>query len=97
MAAPHALTARDVAWGGGWAAAIAVGQVQLWGLDPLQFGVQYLLTAMALLIPGLLLLNLRSGKGRRLPIRWQVVGILLLASLIAMGPWVSTAIGCPDC
>jgi hypothetical protein len=95
------LTPREVLWGAGWAVAIAVLQGLAWGLeraDLVQFYIQFGLTAAALTVAGLLLLNLSPKRtGRRLPLRWQVVLLLAVASSIAVFPWNSPEVGCLEC
>jgi hypothetical protein len=96
-----AVTTRDVLWGFGWACAIGCAQVSLRQIAGpsglLQFGIQYGLTAMVVLVPGLLAWNLNSRRPSHFPLRWQIVVLLVLASFIAGAPWNSTTVGCPDC
>lgn len=89
---------RDLSWGASWAAGIVLAHAVAWGLtarELAQFVIQFTLCAMALIVPTLLLVNLRRGP--RWPLRWQVVLLLLFASFIAMFPWNSPGVGCVEC
>lgn len=97
---PPALTIRDLTWGAGWAAGIALGQVVLWNLPAArlaQFLIQFFLAALALCLPGLLAWNLLPRHGSRVPMRWQLVVLLWTASILAVQPWNSPSVGCPEC
>ena len=93
MEIPAPLTPRSWLWGAAWGTAIAGAHILAGDLEPasiLQFLVQYMLCAAAMMIPGLLAFNLFTARAPRLTLRWQVVAILLLASTLAAAPWTST-------
>ena len=99
---PPALALRDFAWGAGWAAFAVVTSTALWGIPQarlVQHIIQFGLLSLALLPLGLLGLNFlpRQPLSKRIPLRWQVVGLLLIVSILAGPPWNSATIGCPDC
>jgi hypothetical protein len=97
---PPAVTVRDYLWAGAWAAAIAFVQVQLVGLEPQQipqFLIQFALVALGITLPGLLAWNFLPKRPSRVPLRWQFVVLLGLASILAVSPWNSAVMGCPDC
>lgn len=97
---PPAITARQVAWGSGWAGAI----VAVWVVQHdsptanlVQFAIQFALSAAVVTVPGLLAINLWPRRPPRLSVRWQLALLLILAAWLAWAPWISPELGCLEC